>query len=31
MEEESGTVGGKVKFVDIDRNARGEAGSLVHI
>ena len=30
MGEESGTVGVKVKFVEIDRNARGEVGSLVH-
>jgi hypothetical protein len=30
MKEESGTVGVKVKFVDIDRNACGEADSLVH-
>ena len=31
MEEESGTAGVKVKFVDIGRNASGEADSLVHI
>ena len=30
MEEESGTVGVKVKFADINRNARGEVDSLVH-
>ena len=31
MEEESGTAGVKVKFVEIGRNASGEVGSLVHI
>ena len=29
LEEESGTAGVKVKFVDIGRNACGEGGSLV--
>jgi hypothetical protein len=31
LEEESGTDGVKVKFVDIVRNACGEVGSLVQI
>jgi len=29
LEEESGTVGVRVKSVDIDRNVCGEGGSLV--
>ncbi len=30
LEEENGTAGVKVKFVDIGRNACGEDGSLVY-